>query len=159
VAQNEHKSTTTLEKVFVIVFIAEHALLLAVSIALFTWLVAVVVPHVHMASLMNDGPGPAGRNSERAHPIEGLMIALAWMGPISYSIVVPWKRRRLDEISIAGAVLIAIELFALGLADHRLFAPLTIYTGFVVSPAIALACENRAIRKAGPRTDHRPVNR
>jgi hypothetical protein len=67
---------------------------------------------------------------------------------------VPWKRRRIDGVSIAGAVFIALALLALGLTKQFAFVPFAFYGLFVLLPALAIFFENRAVKNAGRAAAH-----
>lgn len=142
------EARTRLHRNLLGIFIVEHVLLFAASVALLSWIVFWLGPAIHVGAIMSDGPEPP-RHSDTRHPVLGWFVIATWLAPLLYSIVVPWRRRRLDGVSITGAVLTALMLLATGIAVRLVLILFAVYLGVVLLPAMASLGEDWAVRRAG----------
>lgn len=138
---------TTLAKAVLVLFIVEHAVLLAASVAFFVWIITFVGPQVQWAARMfGSGHSEQGRGQDQ--DLGSTLLVGAWAVLLAYSIVVPWVRRRIDGVSIAGAAVIAIALFAAGLVNNLALLILSVIYGVVVVlPAFLISWQAWGVRR------------
>jgi len=134
------------QRVLLVLFILEHALLLAGTLALVAWLLGSIF--LGGGALLSPDGGSSTSNRP-PHPEETLLEWMfgIWVLCLAYSVIAPWTRRRLDLASIAGAITLAGTLVIDGALSDLTYLIFAFIYAFLVAPPVVFGFDTRQAAK------------